>query len=54
MVPTPVDEPTYGDRALCIALVIQADGAVTSQNIIGSLSAQRLGTKPPTMHNAVS
>lgn len=54
MIPALPDGDPLEDRALCFALAIQAGTAITTLNINGQLSVQRLGTKPPTMHNAVS
>lgn len=46
------DNPTYADRALCVALA--ATSSPTATTVIGSLSVQALAIKPPTMQNAVS
>jgi len=46
-------DPNYG-RALAIGIVVYAGAVLTNEQVQGHLSVQRLGTKPPTMHNAVS
>ena len=44
----------YG-RALAIALIAGADATgISAESIVGHLSVQNLGVKPPTMQNAVS
>jgi len=46
-------DPNYG-RALAVGIVVYAGAQLTNESVQGHLSVQRLGTKPPTMHNAVS
>jgi len=45
---------SYEDRALFVGIAIQSKGGITTEQIRGHLSVQNLGTKPPTMQNAVS
>jgi len=46
-------DPNYG-RALAVGIVVYAGAVLSNEAVQGHLSVQRLGTKPPTMHNAVS
>lgn len=52
IVPALVSGDPFFGRALCIALACQT--AQASNHVLGSISVQSLGVKPPTMQNAVS
>ncbi len=50
-----VDVPvTYADRPLAIMVAPLVGVALVNLNVLGQLSVQNLGVKPPTMQNAVS
>lgn len=42
------------DKSITFAVGITADSEITAASILGMLSAQQLGVRPPTMQNAVS
>lgn len=55
LVPAQGSGDTYFGRALAVAIVwITSGTGITTAYFDGHLSVQRLATKPPTMHNAVS
>ena len=45
---------TYEGRALCFAVIAQADNAGIGDYIRAHISVQNMAVKPPTMQNAVS
>ncbi len=53
LVPPPISG-ALADRALVIALAVTGDSGLSSKPVLGALSVQNLGVKPPTMQNAVS